>query len=133
MNPSQVTDKYWLSAHRLDNNYPQHTLRSGKWMIFLPWDQIDQAWENIKSITINGYLGLSSKVSTKKSNPNAKDPNMGVIIVYTYDYEDKEDVIRIREVLYDVGYTNRLIYKPDVATIERKYSKDGFKTGIYYM
>ena len=132
MKPTKITDRYWVLAMRMFGQYPRHTSRSGKWMIFLPWDQLDDAWTNIKTTTVQGYLGLAAKVSTAKPNPNAKDSKKGVIIVYTYDYSDKEDVMHIRKVLSEIGFRQQLIYKADSATKAKKYSKAGHKTGMFY-
>jgi hypothetical protein len=45
--PSQVTDVYWIYA---ENNgaYLDDTERSGKWLIFVPNDKIDEVWMMIK-------------------------------------------------------------------------------------
>lgn len=47
-----------------------------------------------------------------------------MICVYTYDYEDKDDVMRIREVLRDLGIRRPIIYKADEDTTKLKYGND---------
>ncbi len=130
MKPSKAFDGYWIYARRKKGSYPAHTARSGKWLIFAPTDQIDRAWEIVKQATINGMLGEVSKVATALENSNAKDNNVKVICVYTYDYEDKDDVYSIRDKLYKLGFTNRLVYKTDQATKSKKY---GPGVGNYYL
>lgn len=44
-----------------------------------------------------------------------------VICVYAYDYQDKRDVMRIRQELRKLGFTNKLAYKTDEDTIAGKY------------
>jgi hypothetical protein len=129
MKPSKVVDNYWIYARRKKGSYRAHTARSGKWLIFVPADQIDKTWEIVKQATIKGTLGEVSKVATALENPNAKDHNIKVICVYTYDYEDKEDVYAIRNKLFELGFTNKLVYKSDQATSSGKY---GHGSGIYY-
>lgn len=54
--------------------------------------------------TENGELGHRSKVATAKRNPNARSAATKVICVYTYDYEDTEDVKRVRGKLRELGF-----------------------------
>ena len=132
--PSKVHDRYWLRAYRKVGNYPEHTERSGKWLIFAPLSEIDEWWDLIKPCTENGLLGGSSKVATARPNPNAKDPNIKVICVYTYDSDDKEDVMKVREGLRKLGVTQKIPYKEDRATLEGKYQKRGYtKISKYYV
>lgn len=129
MKPSEVFDNYWIHARRRVGNYPASTVRSGKWLIFVPIDQIDNMWEIVKRATIDGLLGGVSKVATALENPTAKDNNIKVICVYTYDYEDVDDVFSIRKTLTKLGFVKKLIYKTDIATKEGKY---GANVGIYH-
>jgi hypothetical protein len=80
--PSQILDDYWVSARARKNRVP-FTERSGKWLIFVPLDEVDDAWAKIKKATEAGLLGNSSKAATALSNPNAADPTKRVICVYT--------------------------------------------------
>src|SRR3990172_1092373 len=95
--PSQVTEVYWLYAERRMGNYPQPTSKSGKWLLFIPNDEIDTVWGGVKQATESGKLGGSSKVSTARPNRNAVDPAKAVICVYTYHSSDERDVMRARE------------------------------------
>lgn len=131
--PSKVTDAYWLFAKRKKGSYPSHTANGGKWLIFVDIKDIDSVWSKIKISTENGLLGEESKVATAKENHNAIDPNKKVICVYTYDYTDKKDVMRIREALREIGITNKIPYKTDNATIKGQYQVKGKKRiSIYY-
>jgi len=131
--PSQVTDIYWLYASRKQGNYPKSTPNSGKWLIFVDIKNLDLVWEKIKAATENGLLGETSKVSTSKPNPNASKQNLKVICVYTYDYTDRADVVRIREELRRIGITNKIPYKTDTATLSEQYEVKGHKQiSVYY-
>lgn len=125
--PSLVADRYWLYATRKKGKYPSHTKRGGKWLIFVPVQNIDAAWDKIRRATEDGQLGEISKVATGKPNPNARDPGVKVICVYTYDSEDERDVWRVRQKLRDLGFTNTLFYKTDAATYAGKYAKHGHR------
>lgn len=132
-NPSEVKDAYWIFATRQKGKYPTSNKNSGKWLVFVSVDNVDAVWEKIKLATENGLLGGSSKASTAKANPNATNSNMKVICIYTYDYTDKDDVMRIREELRKIGIVNKIPYKTDNATRQRKYQVKGNKRiSIYY-
>ncbi len=126
-NPSQVTDEYWLFANRKQGTYPPHSENGGKWLIFVPIERIDKVWSQIESATEAGRLGEMSKVATAKPNFNATNSNAKVICVYTYDWMDKEDVIRIRQELRQLGITRKIPYKADEDTESGKYANQGTK------
>jgi hypothetical protein len=108
-------------------------VRSGKWLIFVPLDELDDAWAKIKKATEEGLLGDSSKSATALPNPNAVAPTKQVICVYTYDSEDREDVMRVRQALRDLGFTRPIPYKTDKATLERRYQVRGHqRISLYY-
>src|SRR2546425_12674646 len=109
--PSQVKEVYWLYAENLKGNYSEPTPTSGKWLLFVPNQDIDAGWTRVKEATKAGRLGGDSKVSTAKPNPNAVDPSHRVICVYTYDSEDEDDVMRVREELRRLGFTDKIPYK----------------------
>ena len=123
--PSQVTDEYWLFAERKQGMYPPHSKNGGKWLIFVPMERIDKVWSKIKSATEAGVLGEQSKVATAKINPNAGNSNIKVICVYSYDWTDEKDVIRIREELHRLGVTWKIPYKADEDTDAGKYANKG--------
>jgi len=53
--------------------------------------------------------------------------------VYTYDSNDREDVMRIRTELRKVGIVSKIPYKTNKATLENKYSiKGDTKISTYY-
>ena len=126
-NPSQVTDEYWIFAERKQGTYPPHSKNGGKWLIFVPLERIDQVWSKIKSATESGRLGEMSKVATAKDNANAINSSTKVICVYTYDWTDEEDVMRIRQELRQLGITRKIPYKADEDTESGKYANQGTK------
>lgn len=123
--PSEVTSIYFLHADRLKGKYPAAAERSGKWLIFVPVDQVDEAWEKVKRATEEGLLGGSAKVATAKPNANAADPSVKVICVYTYDSDDQADVRRVRNELRKLGFTKPMPYKTDEATYAGHYAVKG--------
>ena len=49
----------------------------------------------------------------------------GLICVYTSDWRDQEDVMRVREALRQLGFTNKLYYKTDDDTYAGVYRFTG--------
>lgn len=127
-NPSTTIDYYWIYAIREVevDNYPK-SINPGKWLIFEDISAIDELWSKIKKATKDGKLGPSSKVATAKPNPNATNSNIKVICVYTSDWTDKADVMKIREELRKLGIEKKIPYKSDEDTIAGKYSVTGSK------
>lgn len=122
--PSQVTDVYWISADRGRGSYPEPTARSGKWLVFVQPDHVDEVWLKIRDAVRDGRLGSSAKCATSRPNPNAAS-SARVICVYTYDAEDVADVMRVRTVLRELGVTHKIPYKTDAATHQGLYGVRG--------
>lgn len=123
-NPSEVTDEYWIESYSQSGKRPILG-RTGKWLLFVPLKDVDQDWSKIRSATVKGDLGPTSKVSTDRPNPNARDSSMKVMCVYTYDHEDEEDVMRVRNELRKLGFTKKIPYKTDEATVQGRYQVKG--------
>lgn len=104
--------------------------KAGKWLIFLPPDQVDEIWKKIRDLTWEGKLGISAKVSTAKPDPSARDERK-VIYVYTADWEDEGDVMRVRDELRIIGITDRIGYKRNLETFKGEYSAKGKKVTFY--
>ncbi|MBI4262107.1 DUF1917 domain-containing protein [Candidatus Uhrbacteria bacterium] len=109
-----MTNGYWIYAHRKDGEYPEHTSRGGKWLIFVGGHNLSRIWRRIRSATEEGKLGGLAKAS--KHGSRAQSPNNGVICVYTYDWKDIHDVKRIREELRKIGIIRKISYKTDEDT-----------------
>ncbi len=103
---------------------------AGKWLIFVDRDKVDGAWRIIRDETISGLLGISAKVSTAKPNPDSRDDRK-VIFVYTRNWQDEADVMRVRERLRELGYEERLGYKRNIETYKGEYSKKGKRVTYY--
>jgi len=124
--PSKNEVDYWITDN-VKSEYPDHTERGGKWLIFVHIDDLDEWWKKVKTLLHEGRLGSSAKTATAKPNPNANNPNQKVICVYAYDADDKDDVMRIRESLRSIGVTWKIPFKLDFDTFLGRYRKKGDK------
>ncbi len=104
--------------------------KAGKWMVFVAPEDIDRIWASIRKLTWEGELGISSKCSTAKRDPEARD-NRWVIFIYTNDWEDEADVMRVRDELKLAGIEERIGYKRNIETFAGEYSAKGKKVTFY--
>lgn len=125
--PSVETEVYWIGVSQELGELFTPNVRSGKWLLFISKDKIDETWKKIQDATKKGLLGYFSKVSTAKSNKSSKDANARVICVYTYDYTDEMDRTRVRNELRKMGFTNKISYKTNASTRNGKYFENGDK------
>lgn len=127
--PSKAIYRHWIWV--LDSNSKQlEGAKSGKWIIDdIPNEKIDEVWGVIQKEVAKGNLGPSAKVSTMYFA--SKYPTR-TIIVYTYDWTDKEDVMRIRARLRQIGFENKLYYKTNEMSRKGIYGEDEKKLAPYY-
>jgi hypothetical protein len=105
--PSQVTDDFWIGAYRQRPDYPH--AGDGKWLLHALRPNIDNLWRIVMLATEEGYLGSYSKVSTV-SLPYTAQTGVHTICIYTYDRNDREDVMSIREALRELGIEQKIHY-----------------------
>ena len=132
--PSKTTSNYWIFAERKNGEYPEHSVRGGKWLIFVSNHNVDRIWAKIRTAVEEGKLGGSAKVATAKVNLDFPGSKTKVICVYTYDWQDEKDVKRVREELRKIGIARKIAYKADADTFEGKYRTAGTaeKISKYY-
>ena len=129
--PTRTTLIYWIVQDAPDfRSEDMDDEKAGKWLIFLPDDRVDELWHRIRNATAAGELGISAKVSTAKPNPESRDERK-VIYVYTRDWADEADVMRVRERLRELGIVDRIGYKRNIETFRGEYSERGKKVTYY--
>jgi len=103
---------------------------AGKWLIFQEPEAADDAWKKVRDATVSLDLGISAKVSTAKPNPDSRDSRR-VIYVYTKDWADEADVMRVRENLKNLGFIDRIGYKRNLETFAGEYAQKGKRVTYY--
>ncbi|NIR49196.1 MAG: DUF1917 domain-containing protein, partial [Phycisphaerae bacterium] len=89
----------------------------------------DEVWGCVK-LLVDEKEVFGAKVSTKWGHA-ARGGDNYVIVVYTPNYLDVEDVFRVREVLRDrCGVESVLYYKPDLYTKKRIYADTARDLGL---
>ncbi|MDN7025059.1 DUF1917 domain-containing protein [Methanoculleus sp. FWC-SCC1] len=129
--PSRTTQMYWIVQDAPDFNSAEFDDElGGKWLIFVDPADADAVWRRVRDETSAGRLGISARVSTAKENPDARDGRT-VIYVFTRDWSDEADVMRVRERLRELGVTDRIGYKRNIETYLGEYSEKGKKVTYY--
>ncbi len=129
--PTRTTQMYWIveDAPAIRPKAVDDEL-AGKWLVFLSPDEVDTAWRRVRDATAADELGISAKVSTAKPNPDSRDTRY-VIYVYTADWRDEDEVMRVREALRALGVEDRIGYKRNLETFRGEYSKKGKRVTYY--
>lgn len=109
--------------------YDSPTSLTGKWNVFLKPAEIDDVWDCVTALVKENEI-YAVKVSTKYGREQENRDNH-VIVVYTPNYFDKDDVFRVRELLRDkCGIEETLYYKPDIYTRKDIYADTAHEMGL---
>jgi hypothetical protein len=129
--PSKTTQTYWI-VQDAPGSPPEaiEDENAGKWLIFQEPDQVDAVWKKVRDATVALELGISAKISTAKPNPDSRDARK-VIYVYTKDWADEPDVMRVRKKLHELGFIDRIGYKRNIETFAGEYAKKGKRVTYY--
>ena len=129
--PSKTTKSYWIQQDKPDVT-PGITGadEAGKWLIFVGPEDVDSVWQKIRDATVEGRLGIGAKVSTAKENEDAHDDRK-VIYVFTADWSDEPEVMRVREELKKLGFEDRIGYKRNLDTYAGEYREKGKRVTYY--
>ena len=129
--PTKTTQMYWIVLDA-PGSAPEaiEDENAGKWLIFQEPDWSMMPGRRCGMRRLHSRLGISAKVSTAKPNPDSRD-NRKVIYVYTKDWADETDVMRVREILRALGFVERIGYKRNIETFAGEYAKKGKRVTYY--
>ena len=129
--PTKTTKSYWIQQDRPSaETGATGAEEAGKWLIFLAPEEVDAAWQKVRNATVAGTLGIGAKVSTAKENEDSRDDRK-VIYVFTADWANEEDVMRVREELKNLGFVDRIGYKRNLDTYAGEYREKGKRVTYY--
>lgn len=111
----------WIWAEREQGTYPDDTERNGKWMVFPKTEEVDLIWWKIDGAVRASHLGSAAKVW-----PMGTPGEEHVICIYTYDSDDKTDLLRILSAIRGLGINHRAMYKEDRETFAGNYEGVAF-------
>jgi len=111
----------------------KHGVTGGKWLCHVSREHVDKCWHKLAIAMFSGGLGPS--VYMIKVSPAVDDGgrNEHVICVYTPDYQDTSQVMRVENLIRSAGMAGDLLYKPDIFSTLGIYrsNKWGFRASIY--
>lgn len=116
-----------MNESLIDEIAEKMDLLSGKWLIFIQTEYADELWDKIEKLTDENKI-WSAKISTLV-HPLASTGEH-VVCIYTKNYFDKQDVMKVREILREIGVKRRLSYKPDIYTVLGIYSDNKESFGL---
>ncbi|KAJ3649276.1 hypothetical protein Zmor_021028 [Zophobas morio] len=140
LKPTEVKKEVqpWLYAYNVNTGFDDDddddegdyttTTKVGKWMLFVSPEYVNSVWQKIKNAIEDGHL-WNSKVSTIE--PSNKSH---AIMIYTKDYTDLPDVIKVLDYLETSGIksANSVIkYKTDRQTYAGVYAGGKQRPWIY--
>lgn len=106
--PSDYAAVYWIEAKPSAGDYPAPTAQAGEWRVSLRADEVDEAWQKVKTATIAGKLGYKAKVSTRPAAGQSR-PEQRMLCVRI---AVAGDAARVKAVLLGMGLRD-LVYVPD--------------------
>ncbi|CCC09465.1 unnamed protein product [Sordaria macrospora k-hell] len=108
---------------------------AGKWLLYIPHDQAEEAWRKIVTATVKNELG-SEAIMRRSALKDKLDMEGELIKVYTHDYRDKLAAARVLEKLKTLGVLNpekEYYYKSDALSHLNLFAHNrwGLKTSLY--
>ncbi|XP_033630109.1 UPF0696 protein C11orf68 homolog [Asterias rubens] len=103
---------------------------SGIWLLFFTTGtRIDEAWEKIAKVTVKDKLGTHAKVTPLEDVGEGKalHGQEHAVSVYTRDFTDKADVMKMEGKLRDLGMRGLMTYKPRFYSIIGVYAQNKWR------
>jgi hypothetical protein len=120
--PSTTTCRAWLYARSSVESFATwEPDLPGKWCVGCSSDDVDDAWQRIRTAVASGKLA-AAKVSTALTSYGGYAGRF-VICVYNRTWRDDAEIYRSRDVLAELGFTGEHVlgYKRDIETTRGVY------------
>ncbi len=118
---SEVVDP---KVKKIDKRAIDDGYLSGKWELAISPKKVDDIWISIKEL-IHEYKIWGGQVSTRWLREK-KDMDEHMIRVYTPNYMDQKDVMRVgRLIKKRCEIKKNMLYKPDIYNVLQIYSEEG--------
>lgn len=105
-------EKSKINPKLINDIAKKHNVLTGKWMLFLNSDEVDKCWE----LVVNGISKDKLSASSAKVAPSGHPYGCHLMCIYTSDFSNESDVMKVRQELKDLGFKSELDYKADMYT-----------------
>ncbi len=141
LSPLDVFDFPWLYEENMDieyscDEYSADDGGSGKWMLYYVKNIFNEKWKLAINLfrekKLNGIVSL--KCSTSKKNSRASSHDIGVIILYCYNSDNKQYIIDIgKNILKLFNHKEIIYYKKDIQSMDGTKATGCTKNHTYYL
>ncbi|KAJ4346938.1 uncharacterized protein N0V89_010871 [Didymosphaeria variabile] len=101
----------------------------GKWMLFPSLEDLTRIWRLVVDGVISNRLGPTAKVAPDQGKAGER-----LVCIYTKDFRDKDDVLRVLRELVSMGVVTQrnkpVYYKPDAYTYLDIYKASAAEYGL---
>ena len=119
--PTQTSNTRWIWCH--GNKPVENPEKVGKWMLFYSEVDIDKKWKKACELVDKEMLFV---IKSSTNMPTSYSKGDFVLIIYTADYDDKEDVFKVAKIIKEnIGYNKKMYYKTDNQTRANIYARNG--------
>ncbi len=124
MKTDHLDDYHDPKVEKIDKRAIGDCYLSGKWEVPVLPEKVDELWSEIKNLVDKNKI-WGAQVTTEWIR-DKKDSEKHVIRVYTPNYLDENDVMRVGNLLKNrCEVEEKICYKPDIYNILQVYSEEG--------
>lgn len=124
MDAEELEDYENPKVKKIDKRAIEDGYLSGKWEAPILPEKVDQVWGDIKEL-VNNHKIWGAQVNTKWI-VNERDEETYEIRVYTPNFLDENDVMRVGKLLRNkCEIKKEMCYKPDIYNVLQIYSDEG--------
>ncbi|KAK7183357.1 hypothetical protein PSPO01_10606 [Paraphaeosphaeria sporulosa] len=125
----RLNEESRLLQQRITDLTTETNVVLGKWMLFPSVEDLTRIWRLVIDGVISNRLGPSAKVAPDEGKPGER-----LICIYTKDFKDKNDVLRVLRELVSIGVVNPklkpIYYKADAYTYLNIYKASAGDYGL---
>ncbi|MEF8834639.1 MAG: putative phosphothreonine lyase domain-containing protein [Candidatus Thermoplasmatota archaeon] len=124
MKKAHLKDYKNPKVKKIDKRAVDDAYLSGKWEVPVLPERVDDVWSKIRNLVHEDKI-WGAQVTTRWIREK-KDSEEHIIRVYTPNYLDEKDVMRVGNLLKDrCKIQKKISYKPDIYNILQVYSEEG--------
>jgi len=117
------------AVREIDRDALDQSKLIGKWQVTGSADSIEELWPNLLDDAVEGTIWAVKAMTQTGYQELPYDDYM--LVVYTPNYFDQDDVFRVRDHLREAhGVTHEIYYKPDIYTAKGIVAETAAEFGL---